>query len=339
MTGPTVTAVVLAYGPEPTLDACLDALAASTDVELDVVLVDNGCTSDAVARSESRPRLQVVRPATNLGFAGGVDVGAEHATGEFLALVNSDAEVRPDALARLAEVAGEPGVGIASGSIRLADRPDVINSVGNPVHFLGLSWAGGFDEPAARHQRRTQVASGSGAGLVLRRTLWEELGGFAPEYFAYLEDTELSLRVWQRGLTVEHVPEAVVLHHYEFSRNALKNYLLERNRLILVGTVYESRTLALLAPALVAAEVAFLAVATVQGWGGAKLRGWWWLLRHRRWLRERRALVQGQRRVPDRDLARLITSRIDPANLPLPAGAGLANALLGAYWSLVRRAL
>ncbi len=53
----------------------------------------------------------------------------------------------------------------------------------------------------------------------MRRNLWEDLGGFAEEYFAYVEDTEMSLRLWQRGLTVEYVPDAVVLHHYAFSRN------------------------------------------------------------------------------------------------------------------------
>ena len=78
--------------------------------------------------------------------------------------------------------------------------------------------------------------------------------------FAYLEDTELSLRCWQRGLKVMFVPDAVVLHDYEFSRNPSKLGLLERNRLIMLLTLYERHTLAVLAPALLAVEIATLAL-------------------------------------------------------------------------------
>ena len=336
---PTVTAVVLAFGAEPTLPECVTSVLASDAVSADVVVVDNGCTSDAVDRVCRLPGVRVVRPARNLGFAGGVGLGAAQASGEFLALVNSDAAVEPRALAELCAVAAEPGVGVASASIRLADRPDIINSAGNPVHFLGLSWAGGHGEPAAWHRDRRPVASASGAGLVLRRALWQALGGFAAEYFAYLEDAELSLRCWQRGLRVEYVPDAVVRHHYEFSRNPRKQYLLERNRLLLVLTLYERRTLLLLAPALVAFDAALLVVAARQGWAREKVEGWGWLLRHRSWVRRRRAQLQGERSCGDRELAALLTTRINPANVPLPPGIAVLNGALAGYWRVVRAML
>ncbi|MCW2779212.1 MAG: glycosyl transferase family 2, partial [Frankiales bacterium] len=257
---PSVTAVVLAYGDEPWVERCVEALLASEGVDVDVVLVDNGCTTGAPDRLEGRAGVEVVRPGENLGFAGGCNAGAALARGELLALVNADALVAPEALARLGEVAREPEVGLASGSIRLADDPERLNSAGNPLHFSGLSWAGAFGEPAADHAVRTEVLGASGAGVLLRRQLWEELGGFAPEYFAYLEDTELSLRCWQRGLRVVFVPDAVVVHRYEFSRNPLKMYLLERNRLLLVLTLLERRTLLALLPVLVLVELCMVAL-------------------------------------------------------------------------------
>jgi GT2 family glycosyltransferase len=336
---PTVSVVVLAWQDEPWLERAVTSVLASVGVVADVVLVDNGCTSGTVERLASRPGVTVVRPGRNLGFAGGCVAGGQAATGEYLALLNSDAVLAPDALRCLVEVAADPGVGIASGSIRLADDPALLNSAGNPLHVLGLSWAGGLGEPASAHAAQTDVACASGAGLVLRRSLWEELGGFAPEYFAYLEDAELSWRCWQRGLRVVHVPDAVVVHRYEFSRNPRKSYLLERNRLLLLLTAHEARTLAVLALPLLALEVAMTALAVAQGWGRQKAQGWWWLLRHAGWVRRRRALLQAERTRRDRELAKLLTTELSTTAVPLPAGTGALSALLGAWWAVGRRLL
>jgi GT2 family glycosyltransferase len=331
-----VTAVMLAYGPEPWLADAVEAVLASTGVEVDLVLVDNGTSSPAIDDIKGKPGVRVLRPAGNTGYAGGCQLGAAEATGEYLAFVNSDAIVAPPALAALAAVAAEPGVGAAMGSIRLADTPELINTAGNPLHFAGLSWAGGNGEPASRYAVRRRVPSVSGCCFVVHRSVWQRLGGFAPEYFAYHEDAELSLRMWQQGLTVEYVPDAVVRHHYEFSRNDLKYYLVERNRLVTLLTAYQARTLLLLAPALALTEAAMLAAALAGGWVRPKLRGWRWLWANRGWLRARRRVLQAARTVGDRPVAELMTGRFDPTNVAAPPGVGIYNLVAGGYWRLVK---
>lgn len=335
-TWPEVDVVVLAYGDEPYLDDALRAVAASTGVRPRTVLVDNGTSRDDLEALCARTGATLLRPGRNLGFTGGVNLGAAHGTAPYVALVNSDAIVASDALARLVDVAADPGVGIASGDVRLADDPSTMNSAGNPLHVLGLSWAGGLGDPATQHATGRDVASASGAGLVLRREVWEMLGGFPEELFAYQEDLELSWRTWQAGLRVRYVPGAVVVHHYAFGRHPAKMYLLERNRGLVVLTTYGGRTLALLALPLLAFEVAMLAVAVAQGWGREKLRGWAWVLRHTGWVRARRRQVQAQRRVADKDLVHLWVTRFDPAVMPLPRGADLLQGALAAYWRAVR---
>jgi GT2 family glycosyltransferase len=335
----SLTAVVLAYGEEPWLAAAVRAVLASTGVDIDVVVVDNGAASDVIDKVKGLDRVRVLSPDHNLGFAGGCDLGAADAQGDYLAFVNSDAIVSPAALALLTEVAAEPTVGLAMGSIRLADSPELMNSAGNPVHITGLSWAGGFNEPASSHAERRQVASGSGCCFVIRRELWELLDGFAPEYFAYCEDTELSLRLWQRGLSVEFVPDAVVLHHYEFSRNDNKLYLLERNREICVLTIFDRRSLLVLAPILALTEMLMLTAAVAGRWGGAKLRGWRWIWHNRRWIAARRATLQAERLVPDSVVFGRLTARIDPANVAAPPGLSVLNLIMSTYWSVARHLL
>ncbi|MGO1315649.1 MAG: glycosyltransferase family 2 protein [Cellulomonadaceae bacterium] len=334
-----VSVLMLAYGAEEFLSQAVRAVLDSSGVTLELILVDNGADPAALSAVPDDARVTVLTPGENLGFTGGVNLAAAHAHHDHLALVNSDALVEPTALRRLLQHLEDPAVGIAGATILLADAPDTINSAGNPLHVLGLSWAGDMGQPASSLNDVRQVASASGACLAIRRELWAELGGFPSAFFAYVEDMELSWRCWQRGLRVEVLPDAKALHHYEFSRSPLKMYLVERNRLLFLLTVHELRTLALLAPPLLGFEVAIAAVAAAQGWGRQKLQGWRWILGHTAWVRRRRALVQSTRTVPDADLLSLITDRFDPAQTPLPpAGAPLELALQW-YWRLARRIL
>ena len=333
---PRVSAVVLAYGPEPWLERCVRGLLASVDVEVEVVLVDNGGTEGAVERLGVLPGVTVVGKGENLGFSGGCNLGAAVATGDYLALVNGDLVVEPETIARMIEVASAPDVGIAAGSVRLGTDPSLLNTAGNVIHFLGFSWVGGFGEPAATAAIDRDVAGGMGALVAMRREVWDALGGFAEQYFAFHEDAELSWRCWQRGLRVHYVPDAVGVHRYEFDREPRKMYLAERNRLLFVITCWDARTIALLAPAFCAVEVAVGLVAVKHGWFDQKLAGWRWLWSHRRWLSERRDLVQRTRTVGDRKLARLMTDRLDARNFAIPDALKPLDALLAYYWRIVR---
>lgn len=336
---PSVTVVVLAYLDEPWIERSVRSALASAGVDVSVVLVDNGCTTDAVDRVRGLPGVQVITPDRNLGFTGGCNLGAAHATGDHVALLNADAVLAPDALRRMADVAASPDVGVVCASIRLADDPTRLNSAGNPLHVLGLTWAGRMGEPAEDGLPPQDVAIASGAGLLVRRELWQQLDGFADEYFAYHEDAELSWRCWQRGLRVVYVPAAVVVHRYEFSRTAIKYYLVERNRLLFVLTTYSRRLLVLLAPLLAGLEIAMLLVAVRQGWWRQKLAGWLWTARHVAFVRSRRAQLQSERTVDDHSLAHLMTPALTATVLPMPAFVPAANAVMTVFWSGVLRLL
>lgn len=332
---PRVSAVVLAWQSEPWLRRSVEALLASEKIDVEVVLVDNGCTTDDVEQLSRLPRVVVVRPGRNLGFSGGCNAGVEASSGEYIALVNGDAVVEPTTLARLVEELGRPDVGIAAGSVRLAEDPSLLNSSGNLVHVLGLSWVGGFGERDTRTEP-TETAGAMGACLVTTRVHWQRLGGFDEHYFAYHEDADLSIRTWRIGLRVVNVPDAVALHRYEFTRNTGKFYLVERNRLMFVATLWGWRALLLLSGPLLALEAAMLLLALRQGWLRDKLRGWGWLWRNRRHVLTRRKALQRERTVPDRVWMRVLTDRLDTP-LVNPPGVGMMNAAMVTYWRLVRR--
>jgi GT2 family glycosyltransferase len=268
-----------------------------------------------------------MRPGRNLGFASGCNLAAQMARGEILALVNPDVIVAPDALLELAAACDRPEVGIATASLRLMSAPTTMNSAGNPVHYLGLAWAGAHGEPARTHDQITRVASASGACCAIRADRWRELGGFDDAYFAYHEDVDLSLRCWQRGWCVVYVPTAVAVHDYEFARHGLKNYLLERNRIITVLTTYSGTTLLRLAIPLLVQEIAILIAATAGRWLPAKVEGYRWLIRHRREIRRRHRRVQADRSRSDRELAHIYSTRFEPGIITTGPAVRIANVL------------
>ena len=331
--------IVLGYGPEEYLEECLAAVAAQLGPDDEAVLVDNGIADGPTRRPGWPATVRVVQPDENTGFAGGVGVGAAATSAPVLVLVNSDAILRPGALDALVAATADPAVGVVGGCLRLADRPDLVNSAGNPLHYIGLTWAGASGEPATDHADPGPVAVATGGLLAVRRAVWDELGGFDPGYFAYHEDTDLCVRAWLAGLRVEYVPEAVADHHYDFGRSPLKMFLVERNRLTTVLTDYPTPLLRAVLPALVVTEPLLLVQSVLQGWARQKLSGWRWLVAHRRELRARRAVVQAAVTDPhagSATLAGLMVDRIEPPMVEHPPGMGLVNAALAAYWRLVR---
>lgn len=336
---PRVTAVIVAYGAEPLLEESVHSALASNGVRADVVLVDNGCTDGAVDRLEGTPAVTVLRPGRNLGFAEGCRVGVDVAAAPVVALVNPDAVCDPTALSALVSVASRPEVGIATASVRLADRPDLLNSAGNEVHFLGLSWSGAFEESATAHATAREVCAASGAGMAFRREVWDRLGGFDGEFFAYYEDADLSLRCWLAGLSVRYVPDAVITHRYSFSKSTEKYFLLERNRWVSTLSVASARRLTLSMPGMLAQEVALSLMARREGWAAEHRRARRWILAHRRWIVARRRKVQATRTRTDAEMAHLFAVRLAPANMEVPALLARVQPLLDLYWRIIRSLL
>lgn len=331
--------ILLGYGDEPFLEEALAAIEADCGPLDEIILVDNGIEGRSAREGAWPARVRIVGDGENTGFSGGCVRGAAAAMGDAFVFVNSDAIVRRGTFDALTRGLGQPGVGIACGCLRLAGQPDLVNSVGNPLHFSGISWAGACGEPAVDHLVERDVAVATGGLLALSRTAWDALDGFDELYFAYHEDTDLSLRAWLLGMCVRYVPDAVADHHYEFGRSPIKMYLVERNRLITVLTDYPARLLRAVLPALVGMELLILLQSVLQGWATQKLKSWWWLARHARLLRARRTKVQSEVTASDADIAALLVARIEPPMMAPPPGMGLVNRVLQAYWSLARRSL
>ena len=333
----SVSVIILAFGSEPLLQGCIDAVLDSHGVDVEIALVNNG--SPAVRNISIDPRIRVFDPGVNTGFAGGCNLGASQVTRENLVFVNSDLIVEPDAIVNLVHRLDEEEVGLATGAVLLPELPMRINSIGNPIHFLMFSWAGSFGEPFDALAVREQVAGVSGAFFASRREHWAQLGGFDERFFAYAEDADLSLRTWQSGKRIAFEPSAVGIHHYEFTKNHSKWFLLERNRLICLLTLYDTRSLFLLAPIAVPIELGIFLASLRGGWIKEKFASWRWLITNVKYLRLRRRTVAAAKVIHDPVWSSVLEGRMD-----IPAEFGLevpnfVNWFLEHYWRMVRHHL
>jgi GT2 family glycosyltransferase len=220
--------LIVTYNSRPLIGTLLAGLARQLDgLDAEVVLVDNAShdgTADAVA--EHHPWVRLVRSAQNLGFAAGNNLAARHATGRVLLLLNPDALPARGCVARgLALMDSDPGVGLA-GARLLADdgatqpsarmfpslMQEAIVLSGLAARFPKSRWFGRLDRTWANPASAAPVDWVPGAFALVRRDLFDQLGGFDERFFLYYEEVDLCRRIHAAGYRVQYWPELRVQH-------------------------------------------------------------------------------------------------------------------------------
>jgi GT2 family glycosyltransferase len=210
-----VSVIVLTYNGREWLGPCLDALNAQSQAPpFEIVLVDNASTDGSTAFVATRyPHVRLVSCEHNLGFAAGNNAGARAARGSLLAFLNNDTVASSGWLAALhRESLRRSDVALFTSRLVFLHRPDVIDSAGDGYLRAGGAYKHGHGLPAARHGESREVFGACGAGFLIRRDVFEQLGGFDERFFMVYEDVDLSYRARLMGHRCWYVADAIVRH-------------------------------------------------------------------------------------------------------------------------------
>ena len=213
---PAATIVIPVFNRVDLTRQCLAALDASTPSHLyEVVVVDNGSTDETAAflrRARAAGILRAVFPGENLGFGKACNLGASLARGANVVLLNNDTIPGNGWLEALIEVAQDQSVGIVGSRLLYPDGR--LQHAGIALQAEGLPYHIHRHEPAEYAPALVQrdYPAVTGASMLLRREVYEQLGGFDEMFQMYVEDVDLCLRAWDAGLRVVYCPKSLLVH-------------------------------------------------------------------------------------------------------------------------------
>jgi len=309
-----ISIVIPNFNGAGVLGPCLQALAGQTETEIEVILVDNGSNDDSVDLARRwRPDIRIIRFPDNRGFAGAVNAGIKAAQGRYVALLNNDVEVEPGWLAEMKKVLDRHPTTFAVGP-KLLLNPDRrrINVVGIKLKSHGESGSIGAGQVDHGQFDRPGRVFGVSAGAALyRRDLFEDVGYFDEDFFAYLEDVDLCFRARLLGYDFRYAPTARAYHLKGWTTrrrmsSAFEVRLNSRNILFCQVKNIPAGTWRAKWPRILLRHLELFLRHTVQrihtGETVPYLAGKLDFLRQRRRVLAKRRAVQAAKRVPDRDI-------------------------------------
>ena len=311
---PRIAIVIPNWNTREFLGGCLASLRRQTFGDFETILVDSASTDGSVEFvNENFPETRTIALPENRGFSGAVNAGIEASDAELVVLLNNDTEQDPGWLAALVRAADtHPEAGLfASKLVNFGDRR-LLDGAGDALRKSGLPYRLGHGE-RDRGQFGSEgfVFGACAAAALYRRGVFEEVGLFDEDFFAYCEDGDLSFRAQLAGHRCLYVPDSVVYHVGSVStggkRSATATRLGTRNGLLLLVKNLPGSLVWSYLPSIVLGQLSRLLVVSLSPGGlGAHLEGLagaWRLLP--KMLKKRRHIQDG-RRVSDAYLRALL---------------------------------
>lgn len=319
---PTVSVVIVNYNGKTYTQKCIKSIEASNPIPLEICVVDNGSSDGSCELFRSyKPTkktisFRLLELDHNYGPAYARNRGVEHTTGTYISFLDNDTEVHPDwAQQAIKAFESSERLGIIQSKLLLSRERNKIDYVGEYIGQNGFlvqrAPAGTID--TGQFETQVEILAAKSAGMFIRRSVFEKVGGFDDDYFIYVEETDLGWRSWLAGYAAAYVPESIVYHEFGTSTLILgksqnsynakfhgsKNYIL---------TLFKNLGLVGLGTILPVHILLWIGLA-----GYAGLKGEWkncfWVLKGIAWniwalprnIRKRK-LIQSNRTIPDKKL-------------------------------------
>ena len=336
-----VSIIIVNYNGKHLLKECLDSVLGQSYGDFELIFVDNGSSDgsvDHVVENYNDGRIKFALSKENLGFAGGNNLGYKYAEGEFVVLLNNDTRVNENWLKELVDVLeSDENIGIVQSLVITEGIPAEYYKKNGTINLLGHNVMGFFD---IGEDGKGEILQANGCSLIIRWKLVKELGGLFPdEYFAYAEDTYLSLKVLFYGKKIMHTSKSIVYHkgnatakeqissrlYFYRERNRLLNFL------IFFSGGFELRYIPYLINNFFMKLLLSFFSSSYSTAG--LLRAYLWIAGNPAWIKKQRRLLNGYGKVKDGEVLKYISGKVFNGNNFIEKAANFFSIL---YCRIVR---
>ncbi len=314
----SVSIVIPHWNNVDVLSECLESISNTNFENFETIVVDNASTDNSVASVRSNyPNVKLIENDKNYGYAGGCNIGAEAASGDFLIFLNNDTVQEKDWISNLIKT-------INSDDKIAAVQPKILNYYNRNVFDYAGGSGGHMDIycfPFARgrifsfqendegqYNNKEKCFWSSGTCFMVRRELFQKAGGFDESFFAHMEEIDMCWRLYAMGFEVWVEPDSVVYH-----KNALtlpmyshkKYYLNHRNSLLMLLGNYSIKNIFLIGiPRLILEKIACFYSILMLDWRHftAILRSLFWIIFHPNVIMKKRKSFSKIRTITDKKI-------------------------------------
>lgn len=224
---PILSIIIVNFNGANFLRQCIDSIINILTISYEIIVVDNNSTDNSVEiLNDYNDQVLPLRSPINLGFAKGNNYGVKRANGSFILLLNNDTILKSDLKLSIDLMQKEKSIGLMGGKM-LGANGEYRHSAGRfpyPQRILMISKMlekRGFfntgDFPKKTHETGYRVDFVEGSFMLIKKALWDEIGGFDDIFFMYGEDVDLCYRIRKAGYNVIFNPDVEYIHFSGFN--------------------------------------------------------------------------------------------------------------------------
>lgn len=208
-----LTVIIPNYNGERFLKGSLESLKKQNNA-FEVIIVDNGSNDGSVDYIKNNyPEFKIIENKKNLGFAAAVNQGIKISESEYVFLLNNDVELEINCISNLLKcIENDKNIFAVSSKMIQYNDKNKIDDAGDEYTVLGWTKRVGYCKSADLYDREREIFSACAGASIYRKSIVDEIGCFDENFFAYMEDVDISYRARIHGYKCIYCPQAIVYH-------------------------------------------------------------------------------------------------------------------------------
>lgn len=233
---PLVSIIIVNYNGYYLLQDCIKSVLNNKYQNIEIIIADNGSTDQSISKIKSDfhqqlSKIKIVDLKKNLGPSLARNLAFKQSKGKIIAFLDNDTIVKNDWIINALPLFKNPEIGAVQSKLLLIEHPKKLDYVGEYLGSLGFLKSIAKYEEIDKHQYDNikYILAAKSAGMFIRRQAFIDAGMFDPDYFIFMEETDLGWRSWLQGYKNTFAPNSIVFHKFSSTKNivdpSFNNYL------------------------------------------------------------------------------------------------------------------